>query len=130
MNCLVADGEFFVADYHGHAVVVFGKDGCFKRRLESKIKNEWYPGGIYVTADGTVLVAYSFEHRFNVVAFNRVGQGLFFSRGPPDWVTHTRNFIACFFSPSTLFPLQVHRCETNLIKDYLFRRYPRAVGCS
>jgi len=75
--------EFYVCDFSGHAVVVFGEDGSFKRRFESKLKSDWYPGGIVVADDEMILIGFSSERRFQVVGFNRLGQELFYSRCPP-----------------------------------------------
>ena len=64
-----------MCDFKGHAVVVFGEDGTFKRRIGREPITS-YPNGIDISDAGDVLVGDSHGNRFHIVVFNRQGEKL------------------------------------------------------
>ncbi|XP_053206820.1 protein wech-like isoform X2 [Panonychus citri] len=64
--------EFYVCDFKGSCVVVFGEDGKFKRRI-GKEKITDYPNGIDFSDAGDILVGDSHGNRFHVVVFDKSG---------------------------------------------------------
>ncbi|XP_015788172.1 protein wech [Tetranychus urticae] len=67
--------EFYVCDFKGSCVVVFGEDGKFKRRI-GKEKITDYPNGIDFSDAGDILVGDSHGNRFHVVVFDKAGNFL------------------------------------------------------
>lgn len=68
----VSGKEYFVCDFKGHCVCVFGEEGSFLRRIGGENVTN-YPNGIDISDAGDVLVGDSHGNRFHVVVFAREG---------------------------------------------------------
>lgn len=68
-----ARAEFFICDFKGHCVVVFGDDGVCLRKIGHEFLTA-YPNGIDLSDDGDILVGDSHGNRFHVVVFDRYGK--------------------------------------------------------
>uniref|UniRef100_A0A182Y7A6 Brain tumor protein n=1 Tax=Anopheles stephensi TaxID=30069 RepID=A0A182Y7A6_ANOST len=64
--------DFFVCDFKGHCVAVFGEDGTFKYRIGSE-KITCFPNGIDISDAGDVLIGDSHGNRFHVACYSKDG---------------------------------------------------------
>lgn len=64
--------DFYVCDFKGHCVAVFGQDGSFKYRIGNE-KITCFPNGIDISDAGDILIGDSHGNRFHVACFSRQG---------------------------------------------------------
>lgn len=64
--------DFYVCDFKGHCVAVFGQDGSFKYRIGNE-KITCFPNGIDISDAGDILIGDSHGNRFHVACFSRDG---------------------------------------------------------
>lgn len=64
--------DFYVCDFKGHCVAVFGQDGTFKYRIGNE-KITCFPNGIDISDAGDILIGDSHGNRFHVACFSREG---------------------------------------------------------
>ena len=64
--------DFYVCDFKGHCVAVFGQDGSFKYRIGNE-KITCFPNGIDISDAGDILIGDSHGNRFHVACFSREG---------------------------------------------------------
>lgn len=64
--------DFYVCDFKGHCVAVFGQDGSFKYRIGGE-KITCFPNGIDISDAGDILIGDSHGNRFHVACFSREG---------------------------------------------------------
>lgn len=64
--------DFYVCDFKGHCVAVFGQDGTFKYRIGNE-KITCFPNGIDISDAGDILIGDSHGNRFHVACFSRDG---------------------------------------------------------
>lgn len=73
MNFIEFTGnDFYVCDFKGHCVAVFGQDGTFKYRIGNE-KITCFPNGIDISDAGDILIGDSHGNRFHVACFSREG---------------------------------------------------------
>lgn len=68
----VKGNDFYVCDFKGHCVAVFGPDGSFKYRIGNE-KITCFPNGIDISDAGDILIGDSHGNRFHVACFSREG---------------------------------------------------------
>lgn len=66
----ISGNDFYLSDFKGHCVAVFGPNGAFKYRIGNE-KTTPFPNGIDVSDNGDVLVGDSHGNRFHVACFSR-----------------------------------------------------------
>lgn len=64
--------DYYVCDFKGHCVAVFGQDGQFKYRIGNE-KITSFPNGIDISDAGDILIGDSHGNRFHVACFSRDG---------------------------------------------------------
>lgn len=116
--------DFYVCDFKGHCVAVFGQDGLFKYRIGNE-KITSFPNGIDISDAGDILIGDSHGNRFHVACFSREGVLQSEFECPHVKVaqsTHHRHLnYSCFYPPKLChfltncrsfasFPCQVSRC--------------------
>lgn len=71
-NFSLTGNDFYVCDFKGHCVAVFGQDGSFKYRIGNE-KITCFPNGIDISDAGDILIGDSHGNRFHVACFSREG---------------------------------------------------------
>lgn len=68
----ISGNDFYLSDFKGHCVAVFGPNGAFKYRIGNE-KVTPFPNGIDISDNGDILVGDSHGNRFHVACFTRDG---------------------------------------------------------
>lgn len=108
--------DFYVCDFKGHCVAVFGQDGSFKYRIGNE-KITCFPNGIDISDAGDILIGDSHGNRFHVACFSRDGilQSEFECPHVKVNISHGRQrnhklFFRFFFILNWFIKSQVSRC--------------------